>query len=167
MFLNLFNHISWWTFGLIPVLSFVSKVAVGISYTRHRHTLALTFQISEVNILIQSTDIFLSFQKKIIAPCGLCVCSTFLSCIVVVQALSHVRFFVIPMDCSVPVSLSFTTSWGLLRLINPELSSGPLKTENPSQFIQRHREVLGEAFRLSPSPGSAWPSHPGEPIPLC
>lgn len=88
MFLNLCNHISWWTFGLIPVLSFVSKVAVGISYTRLRHTLALTFQISEVNILIQSTDIFLSFRKKIIAPCGLCVCSTFVSRIVVVQALS-------------------------------------------------------------------------------
>lgn len=162
--MNLFNH-SWWPFGLIPVLSFVSKVAVGVSYTRHRHTLLPTFPIRGVNLLIQST---FSFRKKVTAPRVLRVCSTFVSYTAVVQALSRVRFFVTHMDCSAPGSPSFTASWGLLRLINPKPSSRTLKTENPSQFTERHHEVLGEAFLASsPSPGSAWPSHPGEPIPLC
>ena len=40
---------------------------------------------------------------------------------IVVQSLSRVQLFCDPIDCSTPASLSFTISWGLLKLISIEL----------------------------------------------
>ena len=48
-----------------------------------------------------------------------CLCNK--ASIVVVQSLSHVWLFCDPIDCSTPASLSFTISWGLLKLMSIEL----------------------------------------------
>ena len=41
-------------------------------------------------------------------------------CVVVVQSLSHVRLFVTPWNAACQASLSFTSSWSLLKLMSIE-----------------------------------------------
>ena len=83
--------------------------------------------MTEINFLVLRCDLLLCLLSQfylfsIFCGVSLCArqCSRCWKLVVVVQSLSHVRLFVTPWTAACQVSLCFTISWSLLKLMSIE-----------------------------------------------